>query len=151
MVVDGTQVKVLAWYDNEWGYVNRMIELARKVGRRRQAARPARSDGMSPPDAVGDLRNYMLVTGAYWAVTLTDGALRMLVLFYFNELGYTPSSSRCSSCSTSSSASSRTSSAAGSRRGSASKATLVGGLAIQVVALAMLAFAPSALARRCPT
>jgi glyceraldehyde 3-phosphate dehydrogenase len=33
MIVDGTQVKVLAWYDNEWGYVNRMMELARKVGR----------------------------------------------------------------------------------------------------------------------
>ena len=32
MVIDGTQVKVLAWYDNEWGYVNRMMELARKVG-----------------------------------------------------------------------------------------------------------------------
>jgi glyceraldehyde 3-phosphate dehydrogenase len=31
MVVDGTQLKVLAWYDNEWGYVNRMMELARKV------------------------------------------------------------------------------------------------------------------------
>lgn len=31
MVVDGTLVKVLAWYDNEWGYVNRMMELARKV------------------------------------------------------------------------------------------------------------------------
>lgn len=31
MVVDGTQVKVLAWYDNEWGYVNRVIEIARKV------------------------------------------------------------------------------------------------------------------------
>nr|CRH06943.1 Glyceraldehyde-3-phosphate dehydrogenase [Candidatus Magnetococcus massalia] len=29
MVVDGTQVKILAWYDNEWGYVNRMMELAR--------------------------------------------------------------------------------------------------------------------------
>lgn len=32
MVIDGTQVKVLAWYDNEWGYVNRMMELALKVG-----------------------------------------------------------------------------------------------------------------------
>jgi glyceraldehyde 3-phosphate dehydrogenase len=31
MVVDDTQVKVLAWYDNEWGYANRMAELARKV------------------------------------------------------------------------------------------------------------------------
>ena len=31
MVVDGTQVKVLAWYDNEWGYVNRLAELAVKV------------------------------------------------------------------------------------------------------------------------
>ena len=31
MVVDGTSVKILAWYDNEIGYVNRMMELARKV------------------------------------------------------------------------------------------------------------------------
>ena len=31
MVVDGTQVKILAWYDNEWGYVNRLVELARTV------------------------------------------------------------------------------------------------------------------------
>jgi glyceraldehyde 3-phosphate dehydrogenase len=31
-VVDGTCVKVLAWYDNEIGYVNRLIDLARKVG-----------------------------------------------------------------------------------------------------------------------
>jgi predicted MFS family arabinose efflux permease len=36
------------------------------------------------------LRNYVLVTGAYWAFTLTDGALRMLVLLHFHELGYTP-------------------------------------------------------------
>ena len=32
MVVDGTCVKVLAWYDNEIGYVHRMVELASKVG-----------------------------------------------------------------------------------------------------------------------
>ncbi len=31
MVVNGTQVKIFAWYDNEWGYVNRMAELARKI------------------------------------------------------------------------------------------------------------------------
>jgi glyceraldehyde 3-phosphate dehydrogenase len=31
MVIDGTQVKIYAWYDNEWGYVNRMMELTRKV------------------------------------------------------------------------------------------------------------------------
>jgi MFS family permease len=36
------------------------------------------------------LRNYVLVTFAYWAFTLTDGALRMLVLLHFHELGYTP-------------------------------------------------------------
>ncbi|SFR81199.1 glyceraldehyde-3-phosphate dehydrogenase (NAD+) [Marinobacter daqiaonensis] len=32
MVVNGTQVKIYAWYDNEWGYANRTVELARKVG-----------------------------------------------------------------------------------------------------------------------
>jgi glyceraldehyde 3-phosphate dehydrogenase len=30
-VIDGTQVKVYAWYDNEWGYANRLAELTRKV------------------------------------------------------------------------------------------------------------------------
>jgi predicted MFS family arabinose efflux permease len=35
-------------------------------------------------------RNYLVVTGAYWAFTLTDGALRMLVLLHFYRLGYTP-------------------------------------------------------------
>jgi predicted MFS family arabinose efflux permease len=36
------------------------------------------------------LRNYILVTAGYWAFTLTDGALRMLVLLHFHELGYGP-------------------------------------------------------------
>lgn len=43
-----------------------------------------------PRAASANLRNYILVTGAYWADTLTDGAIRMLVLFYFFQLGYTP-------------------------------------------------------------
>ena len=36
------------------------------------------------------LRGYLVVTAAYWAFTLTDGALRMLVLGYFHALGYSP-------------------------------------------------------------
>lgn len=36
------------------------------------------------------LRNYVLVTFGYWTFTITDGALRMLVLLHFNELGYSP-------------------------------------------------------------
>lgn len=44
----------------------------------------------SPTRRSGDLRNYALVTGAYWADTIADGAIRMLVLFYFYELGYSP-------------------------------------------------------------
>ena len=37
-----------------------------------------------------DLRNYMVVTLGYWAFTLTDGAIRMLVVLYFHQLGYSP-------------------------------------------------------------
>lgn len=37
-----------------------------------------------------DIKNYSLVTGAYWGFTLTDGALRMLVLLHFHHLGYSP-------------------------------------------------------------
>ncbi len=32
MVVNGTQVKIYAWYDNEWGYAHRLADVARKVG-----------------------------------------------------------------------------------------------------------------------
>lgn len=35
-------------------------------------------------------RNYAIVTAAYWGFTLTDGALRMLVLLHFFRLGYSP-------------------------------------------------------------
>jgi predicted MFS family arabinose efflux permease len=35
-------------------------------------------------------RNYAIVTAAYWGFTLTDGALRMLVLLHFFQLGYSP-------------------------------------------------------------
>lgn len=40
--------------------------------------------------ATAGLRNYAIVTTAYWGFTLTDGALRMLVLFTFFKLGYSP-------------------------------------------------------------
>ena len=36
------------------------------------------------------LRQYLVVTGNYWAFTLTDGALRMLVVLHFYSLGYSP-------------------------------------------------------------
>ncbi len=39
---------------------------------------------------VSSLRNYGVITGGYWAFTLTDGAIRMLVVLYFHQLGYSP-------------------------------------------------------------
>ena len=36
------------------------------------------------------VRQYLLITGNYWAFTLTDGALRMLVVLHFHQLGYSP-------------------------------------------------------------
>ena len=38
----------------------------------------------------GPVRQYLIVTGNYWAFTLTDGALRMLVVLHFHTLGYSP-------------------------------------------------------------
>jgi MFS family permease len=35
-------------------------------------------------------KQYALITGNYWAFTLTDGALRMLVVLHFHQLGYSP-------------------------------------------------------------
>lgn len=48
------------------------------------------SGGAPPPGTGAGMRNYAIVTAAYWGFTLTDGALRMLVLFTFFKLGYSP-------------------------------------------------------------
>lgn len=37
-----------------------------------------------------EVKQYLLITGNYWAFTLTDGALRMLVVLHFHSLGYSP-------------------------------------------------------------
>jgi len=39
-------------------------------------------------ESVSGVRNYLIVTLAYWAFTLTDGAIRMLVVLHFHDLGY---------------------------------------------------------------
>ncbi len=50
----------------------------------------AKAAAVTPITPPSNLRNYILVTAAYWSDTLTDGAVRMLVLLYFNQLGYSP-------------------------------------------------------------
>ena len=39
---------------------------------------------------ISSVQQYMVITASYWAFTLTDGALRMLVILYFHQLGYSP-------------------------------------------------------------
>src|SRR3954463_10507872 len=51
---------------------------------------PARAVANRAASPTISIRNYAIVTAAYWAFTLTDGALRMPVLLHFNQLGYTP-------------------------------------------------------------
>lgn len=48
------------------------------------------SDKVVRSEASHATRNYAIVTAAYWGFTLTDGALRMLVLLHFYRLGYSP-------------------------------------------------------------
>lgn len=45
--------------------------------------------GLSPALSP-QVKQYLVITGNYWAFTLTDGALRMLVVLYFHQLGYSP-------------------------------------------------------------
>jgi MFS family permease len=96
--------------------------------------------GKSP----GDLRNYVLVTAAYWADTLADGASRVLVLFFFYNLGYTPF--QLATIFVFYELFGIFTNLVGgwlaARFGL--KSTLFGGLCVQIVALSMLALAPEA-------
>jgi MFS family permease len=93
----------------------------------------------------GDLRNYLLGTGAYWTETLVDGATRTLVLFYFDRLGYSPL--KVASLFVLYEIAGVVTNLVGgwlaARLGL--KITLFMGLAIQIVALCMLGFAPASL------
>jgi len=93
----------------------------------------------------GDVRNYALVTGAYWTDTLVDGATRTLVLFYFDKLGYSPL--QVASLFILYEVAGVFTNLVGGflavRWGL--KVTLFLGLAVQIVALAMLGFAPASL------
>jgi len=90
-----------------------------------------------------DLRDYAIVTGAYWADTLTDGALRVLVLFYFYDLGYSPFQVAMLFLfyEIFGIVTNLVGGFLAARFGL--KATLVGGLATQLVALSMLALVPA--------
>ncbi|MCU0493202.1 MAG: organoarsenical effux MFS transporter ArsJ [Chloroflexaceae bacterium] len=92
-----------------------------------------------------DLRNYITVTLAYWADTITDGAIRMLVLFYFFSLGYSPFqvASLFIFYEVFGVVTNLVGGWLAARFGL--KSTLYMGLAFQLVALAMLALAPPAL------
>lgn len=90
----------------------------------------------------GDLRNYALVTGAYWADTIADGAIRMLVLFYFYEKGFSPFAvaSLFLFYEVFGIVTNLVGGYLAARLGL--KATLIGGLSTQIVAVGMLAVVP---------
>ena len=91
-----------------------------------------------------DLRSYALVTGAYWADTIADGASRVLVLFFFYERGYSPFAvaSLFLFYEIFGIVTNLVGGWLAARFGL--KTTLLGGLATQVVALSMLALVPVA-------
>jgi hypothetical protein len=92
----------------------------------------------------GDLRGYAVVTGAYWADTITDGAIRTLVLFSFAERGYSPFAvaSLFLFYEVFGIVTNLVGGWLAARLGL--RATLVMGLTVQLVALGMLAVAPTA-------
>ncbi|MEI7889918.1 MAG: organoarsenical effux MFS transporter ArsJ [Actinomycetes bacterium] len=92
----------------------------------------------------GDLRNYILVTAAYWVDTLADGASRVLVLFFFYSLGYSPFelASLFVFYEVFGIVTNLVGGWLAARFGL--KTTLFAGLSVQVVALSMLGLAPTA-------
>ena len=48
------------------------------------------SDSSKKSGLSSEIKQYLVVTGNYWAFTLTDGALRMLIVLHFHALGYSP-------------------------------------------------------------
>jgi MFS family permease len=92
-----------------------------------------------------DLRNYVFVTGAYWTDTLVDGAIRTLVLFYFDRLGYSPL--QVASLFVFYEIAGIVTNLVGGWLAAklGLKITLYMGLALQVTALCMLGFAPHSL------
>lgn len=92
-----------------------------------------------------DLHNYVLGTAAYWTETLVDGATRTLVLFYFDQLGYSPLqvASLFILYEIAGIVTNLVGGWLAARLGL--KVTLFIGLATQVVALCMLGFAPPSL------
>ncbi len=73
-----------SWSVNLW---RKFQEFRDWIRRRRQEMKAARQLAREQQSSYG-WRQYIYVTAAYWALTLTDGAIRMLVLFYFLGLGY---------------------------------------------------------------
>ena len=69
--------------------------MEQQQGTRRPSAGPPQAGPHPPGGSTGasagrGARNYAIVTAAYWGFTLSDGALRMLVLLHFYRLGYSP-------------------------------------------------------------
>jgi MFS family permease len=101
------------------------------------------SGGTAASEQRRDLRNYVIVTAAYWADTVTDGAIRTLVLFFFYDRGYSPFevASLFLFYELFGIVTNLVGGWLAARLGL--KATLVMGLAVQFGALAMLGLAPS--------
>jgi len=109
------------------------------------AADPDSASTTAAAHRSADLRNYVLVTGAYWADTIADGAIRLLVLFYFYERGYSPIqiASLFLFYEIFGIVTNLVGGWLAARLGL--RFTLVAGLGTQLLALAMLAFAPEGL------